>query len=419
MNIVWTKVYLSIFLSCIIWFLCLNKSKIETTLKLWSLSNVFVLSVLLLRIVPFILAFFVFDFPKPSDINYYWDHSVPVLDGKVVYRDFFCPYAPLFPYVLAFSTKLWHDWRVISALMMLAEIGILWLTVRSFKWAYTQEELLFRTILYLLMPASMVLSALSGQEDIWMWFFAVIAYRFSFSKNNSFWFGFVLGTGQLFTKVILILPTIPIFLLARNRPLFILGLSIIGVPTLAILYFYTNLEFLQPIQESNIVRSPNLGSVLNPLLFDSISLGARAWNWIGLVITSIVASTTIRHRTDYNILAVFSWIWVVTFGTMMVVQQSAYSNYIFIYLMPLMFSMVNLKSKKEILILLIFNFSCVSQPSLWWRMGQPIYKSPADIFSRIDYTTDYLLQLIIVACVLYYIYSGFQYLKKSNPITPV
>jgi hypothetical protein len=264
------------------------------------------------------------------------------------------------------------------------------------------------------MPASVVLSALSGQEDIWMWLFAIVAYRFSFSKNNSFWFGFVLGVGQLFTKVILILPTIPIFLLSRNRLQFLFGLALIGVPTLVILYLNTNLEFLQPIQEANVVRSPNIGSVLNPLLFDSINLGAKAWNWIGLIITSIVASLTARYRTNYNILGVFSWIWIITFGTMMVIQQSAYSNYIFIFLMPLVFAMINLKSKKEMLILLVFNFSCVSQPSLWWRMGQPIYKKPSDIFSRIDYTADYVMQVVIVACVVYYIYTGFKYLKKCQ-----
>ncbi len=412
-----SKLLLSVFLSIVVLLYCSQFENVIKKLKKIPDGYVFWSSVILFRVVPFVVVFFGLNYYNSSDVQVFYKVSYPILEGKMVYRDYFCPYAPLFPYFISPFLALWTDHRAISILLIVTEVGILLLTKRAFKNHIRPEELLFRTVLYLMMPASVILSTLTGQEDIWMWFFALLTFFVSNFKSGSFWGGVMMGLGQLFTKVVLIIPVLPMMLTTKKPWQFAIGMAAVGLPTLAILYTLVGMEFLQPLQEADAIRAPNIGTVINPWTFNTIHLGAKAWNWIGLAITISISTLTYRFSGQVTLIKSYAILWVVAYGTMMIAQQSAYSHYIYIFLMPLVFSMLDVNNLKEIVILLIFNITSVVQPSLWWRMAQPIYKSPADIFSRTDYMADYAMQLIIVGCVVYYIYSGFQYLKKSNRIT--
>ena len=411
MNIIVNKTIISCLCTILILVMWFFRNSLKNKLTNYSLNTVFGVGVVVFRVVPYIIVFFFLSLPVPSDIIYYWQHSIPILDGKLVYRDFFCPYAPFFPYIIALVVKLWYSPKAISLLMMVCEVGILYFTAKEFKPFYKKEELLYRLLLYLVMPASLVLSALSGQEDIWMWFCVLLAYRFSHSKNAAFKMGIILGIGHLFTKAVLVLGTISVFFFIQKRVSFVLGLVIIGIPTLVILYALTGLEFLQPIQESNILRAPNIGSVLNPIFFNHLHLGEKWLNWFGLSIIVVISGLISLYSPQKNLLKPFALIWIITYGSMMIVQQSAYSNYIFIFLMPLMFVLLDTEKLSELLILLVFNVATVIQPSIWWRYNMPQYKQPSDIFTRPAFMIDYTMQVVIVACVIYYIYSSFQYFK--------
>jgi hypothetical protein len=102
-----------------------------------------------------------------------------------------------------------------------------------------------------------------------------------------------------------------------------------------------------------------------------------------------------------------SKVWVVLYATMMIVQQSAYSNYIFLFLLPLALFVVDWKSKMQVILLLVFNVLCVVHPSLWWRLGMPCYMKPADIFSSSQLFTDYSMQVAIVLLTGYFIWLAF------------
>ena len=414
MNIIIGKAIISALCSILILMMWYFRGLLKKRIANYSMLSVFGMGVLLFRVIPYLIIFFFLSLPVPSDISYYWRDSIPVFDGKLVYRDFFCPYAPFFPYIIALAIKFWYSPKAISLLMMVCEVGILFFTVKQFKPFYKKEELLYRLLIYLVMPASLVLSALSGQEDIWMWFFAVLAYRFSHSKNAAFKMGLIMGIGHLFTKAVLVLGTISIFFFIRKRISFLLGLVIVGLPTLVVLYALTGLEFLQPIQESNTLRSPNIGSVLNPFFFNNLHLGEKWLNWLGLTIIIAISGITSLYSPQKNLLKPFALIWIITYGSMMIVQQSAYSNYIFIFLMPLVFTLLDTEKLSELLILLLFNVATVIQPSIWWRYNMPQYKKPADIFARPEFIIDYTMQVVIVGCVVYYIYSSFQFLKKTS-----
>jgi hypothetical protein len=411
-----SKLLVSLIASVLVLLFCYRRDYIKKRFQTISEIYVFWGSVVLFRVVPFVIGFWVLNYYNSSDVIVFYKVSMPILDGKLIYRDYFCPYAPLFPYFVSIALRLWPDPKAISILLIVTEVGILLLTKRAFKNHYKPEELLFRTVLYLMMPASIILSTLTGQEDIWMWFFALLVYFVSNFKNSGLWGGIMMGLGQVFTKVILIIPVLPMMLIIKKPWQFMVGMALVGIPTLAILYYLVGLEFLQPLQEANAVRSPNIGTIINPWTYNTIHLGAKWLNWVGLLVTFTVSAFVYRYTNGVALIKSFAVLWVITYGTMMIVQQSAYSHYIYIFLMPLVFSMIDFKSIKEVLILLVFNITSVVQPSLWWLMGQPIYKKPSDIFSRIDYTADYVMQVVIVACVVYYIYTGFKYLKKCQTL---
>ena len=89
---------------------------------------------------------------------------------------------------------------------------------------------------------------------------------------------------------------------------------------------------------------------------------------------------------------------------MMVVQQSAYSNYIFLFLIPLVFYVVNWNNKKQVGYLLVFNILCVVHPSYWWRLDMPKYLAPSDIWVSASSVLDYLMQVSIVILTGYFVW---------------
>jgi hypothetical protein len=99
----------------------------------------------------------------------------------------------------------------------------------------------------------------------------------------------------------------------------------------------------------------------------------------------------------------FSAVFVVIFATMMVAQQSAYSNYIFIFLLPLTFVWIDFRNRKEVSWFLVFNVLSVVHPSLWWRLKSPYYESPAAILAQPIYGLDYALQVGVVICTVYFL----------------
>ena len=359
---------------------------------------------LLLRLCPFLLVFVILDFTPSSDLDGFFGQASQAAAGKWVYRDFSCMYSPLFPYLNALALKFWFDRKAIVLLMIFMEALALYSTIYFYKTSFSKAELLFRALVYLLLPGTLVLCVLGGQEDVWMWLIAVLAYLAWQRTGRVAWFGVVLALGFLLTKAVFILFCPVLFFLVPQPQKWLLSLAGIGLVALLIVYHYTGLAFLnQPLNEANTLRAPNWASVLNPWVFDKIGVGTKFWNWLGLLVTAGSGVFVAYRVRAMPFERAFSAVWVVVYGTMMVAQQSAYSNYIFIFLLPLTFIWIDFKSPKEVAIFLLFNAFCVVQPSLWWRLRSPIYRNPAAIFTDFAHTADYLLQVGIVAGTIYFV----------------
>lgn len=403
MDIVLAKLVIGVFCSVLIVAAIGMRARIEAfSSSLHPYTWVATLWVLL-RLAPFILVFIVLKVEPTSDVNGFWYMATNAAEGKMVYRDFWSPYSPFYAYLLAIGALLWHNPKVVVLIMLLMEGLTVALSYSFFKQHLTRNSFFFKSLLYFLLPGSLVLCVLGAQEDIWMWLFFVLAVVVRKRTGSVVAYSFLLALGILTTKAIFVLFFLPLFLLEKQKWHFTWPLVLTGVLSLVALYLNVGMEFLQPIGEADTLRAPNVVSVLNPWTFDTIGMGKGFWNWLGLFATlSLGCVGAFRWKNDDFVLA-STRIFSVMYATLMIVSQSAYSNYIFIFLLPLTLILIDFHDRRFLSFLLIYNILCTVHPSLWWRSGMPKYYTPADVLGNLQSLIDYAMQLSIVGLTVYLI----------------
>jgi hypothetical protein len=407
MNIVLAKTVISIAALLVTAALLFKRESLTDWLEKKSANAVLAVAWVLLRLLPFIAVYLAANMEPTSDVNGFWDEGSKASLGQVVYRDFWSPYSPLYAYFLGLWLKLWYSPKMI-VLTMAAMDGIALLaSYHFFRPFQTRGTFLFRALIYLLLPGSLVLCIIGAQEDVWMWLFVILAYLLRERTLRVEWYAIVLAIGLLMTKAIFVLIMVPLFLLEKQKVRFVIPIAIIGIVSLGILYPLVGFEFMQPLDEAKTLRAPNIPSILNPWFYNSIGVGEKFWNWIGLVASvglACISAWRLRHA-DFRVM--LSKVWIVLYATMMIVQQSAYSNYIFLFLLPLVLYVIDWKNKTQVTILFVFNLLCVVHPSYWWRLGMPCYMTPSDTVASTDLLIDYSMQTAIVMLTGYFIWLAF------------
>ncbi|MGX5858256.1 hypothetical protein ACWKW6_31660 [Dyadobacter jiangsuensis] len=414
MNIVLAKTAISVAALLVTAALLFKRDALTDWLEKKSANAVMAVAWVFLRLLPFIAVYLVANMEPTSDVNGFWDEGSKASLGQVVYRDFWSPYSPLYAYFLGIWLKLWYSPKMI-VLTMAAMDGIaLLVSYHFFRPFQSRGTFLFRALIYLLLPGSLVLCVIGAQEDVWMWLFVILAYLLRERTLRVEWYAVILAIGLLMTKAIFVLIMVPLFLLEKQKVRFVIPIAIIGIISLAILYPLVGLEFMQPLDEAKTLRAPNIPSVLNPWFYNSIGVGEKIWNWIGLVASVGLACISAWRLRNADFRVMLSKVWVVLYATMMIVQQSAYSNYIFLFLLPLVFYVIDWKNRTQVTILFVFNLLCVVHPSYWWRLGMPCYMTPSDTTASTELLIDYSMQTAIVILTGYFIWLAF---PKRNEVT--
>ncbi|PWJ56658.1 hypothetical protein CLV98_111152 [Dyadobacter jejuensis] len=411
MNIVYGKLAISLACTLLIIVMLVRRKAITAWLDGQSSKVVLTAGWLLFRLLPFVGVYLIAGLSTTSDVNGFWDEGSKASLGQIVYRDFWSPYSPLYAYFLGAFLKLWYDPKMIVLTMALMDGVALWLSFIFYRPLVTQGNLLFKAMVYLLFPGSLVLCIIGAQEDVWMWLFVVLAYLVQKRTGKVTWYAVILAIGLLTTKAIFVLILFPLFLIEKEKIRFLVPMAAIGLLSLAILYPLVGWEFMQPLDEAKTLRAPNIPAVINPWFANQIGVGEKFWNWIGLLLSLGLGSWTALRFQNKSFQYMLSRTWVVLFATMMIVQQSAYSNYIFLFLIPLMYGVVDWTSKKQVALLLIYNILCVVHPSIWWRLDMPKYHSLNDIVATQTSLMDYSLQLCIIVLTGYFIRLAF---RESN-----
>ncbi len=388
-----------------------RKQAIQSWLKLQPAYGVLLVFWLLFRLVPFLILFILLDFSPTSDVNGFWDMASKAAEGQVVYRDFWSPYSPVFSYFLGLWTFFWYHPKVI-VLAMLVMDGLA--VVLSYRFYLNkQPDILFHLLLYFLLPGSLILCVTGAQEDVWIWLFIVAALLLR--RKSVVAYSLALAFGVLITKAVFVLFLLPLFLLEREKFRFSWPLALVGGLTLLLLLTTVGTAFLQPVGEADTLRAPNLLSVINPWTFDTIRVGAKFWNWSGLLLTTAVGGIAAWRWRHAETTDGISRVFIALFATLMITLQSAYSNYIFIFLLPFVCAVMPWNQPRMLIFLFVYNVVCVLHPSYWWRLGMPKYHSPTAIWASSQSLTDYVLQVSIVVMTLWLIwYSAFK--PQLNPI---
>lgn len=407
MSIVLAKTAISIAALLVTAALLFKREALTAWLEKKSANAVLSVAWVLLRLLPFVAVYLVANMEPTSDVNGFWDEGSKASMGQVVYRDFWSPYSPLYAYFLGIWLKLWYSPKMIVLTMAAMDGVALLVSYHFFRPFQSRGTFLFRALIYLLLPGSLVLCVIGAQEDVWMWLFVILAYLVRERTLRVEWYAIILAIGLLMTKAIFVLILVPLFLLEKQKVRFVIPIAVIGIISLAILYPLVGLEFMQPLDEAQTLRAPNIPSILNPWFYNSIGVGEKFWNLIGLVASVGLACISAWRLRNADFRVMLSKVWVVLYATMMIVQQSAYSNYIFLFLLPLVFYVIDWKSRTQVTILFVFNLLCVVHPSYWWRLGMPCYMTPSDTAASSELLIDYAMQTAIVVLTGYFIWLAF------------
>lgn len=407
MNIVLGKLGISLAAIVLLIVVISQRKRISKWLETKSVRVSLIIGWIIFRLIPFVAVYLIANITPTSDVLGFWDEGSKASMGQIVYRDFWSPYSPLYAYFVGIWLKFWYDPKMIVLTMAVMDGVALWVSWHFFRPFQSRGSFLFKALVYLILPGSLVLCIIGAQEDVWMWLFVVLAYLVREKTVRVEWFAVVLGIGLLMTKAIFVLILIPIFLLEKQKIRFVIPMAIVGIIALGILYPVVGMKFMQPLDEANVLRAPNILSIANPWFHDEIGVGQKFWNWIGLVISVGLACIAALRLKNADFRIMLSRVWVVLYATMMIIQQSAYSNYLFLFLIPLVFYVIDWQNKRQIVLLLIFNVLCVVHPSYWWRLELPCYLDPSHITASSYLFTDYVMQVSIVLLTGYFIWLAF------------
>lgn len=354
----------------------------------------------LLRLLPFAVLYGLLNYAATSDLRGFYNGAVAARQGELVYRDFISVYAPLYAYITALPTLLWDDARSLIAFMIGVEGLILWATYRLYRLSPST------VLLYLLLPASLLFCVVGGQEDIWMWGFALLTIKAVQERTKpELWMGVALGLGLVITKALFVLFVPLVFWWVRHKVRLVAGMLLVGLPVLTYLYAVSGLAFLMPVQLAQEPLSPNLWSVLHPFAGGWVrQLPPTVLNFVMLaVLLGITSVYALRWRRQYagaqaGYAAMIARGWVVVFCLIMLLLPSAYAVYAFGWMLPLL-TIPEWRQRRTLRIVLVFNAITAVQPSIWWRLGRPYY-TLTDL-QHGPYLGEYLLQVSIVGCLVY------------------
>lgn len=363
-------------------------------------ANWFVLMWLCLRLLPFLILYIFLDFKATSDLIGFYNGAIAARSGLLPYRDFVTVYAPFYAYITALPTLFWDDARSIIVLMIIIEGGILWAT------SYWYRLSLTTVLLYLLLPTTLIFSVIGGQEDIWMWGFALLTIPL-LQQQRLVIVGMVLGLSLIVTKALFILFVPLFFFWVDRKERLLLGMLCVGTPVLIWLFITGKWSFLMPLQLTQDPLAPNMRSVLHPFLGNWMDLiPIRGYNYAALVeITVISALFTLRWKKaqlTYPLMLARGW--VLVYVLIMLLIPSAYAVYAFGFMLPLVAGgLVGWQQGRSLIVVLVFNLFAAIQPTVWWGLGQHTYQL-TDL-THLPFLFDYLLQLGIVGSLIYFIVS--------------
>jgi len=396
MSVVLGKVAISLFLSLLTTVLLFRKDKLSHLVN--RNSHVAILSSwVALRIVPFILVYGLLGYSVKSDVVFFYDTARQALEGLIVYRDFWQPYSPLFPYFNALVLIIYDAPESIIFLMMIYELMAIYVTKALVGTKYS----VFYIILYLTLPAPFILLIFGGQEDIFLWLFIASAVWIFKKHKNGLYVGIVLGIGIICTKILLIIPIALLLIFSKLRLRILSGLLIVGIPSMLIMLYLVGEKILAPLELGDLPFAPNLVSILSPFI-GGIAPKSTLLNWGGLVIIIAGACYYLKNVKPYSESRLLIFAFILTNMITIVVHKNSLPNYLYTVMLPIIYFFGESFKTRQWVLMILLNIIGAVQPSLWYYLGGKYY----DSFGSLSYLNivEYSLQIVYLGLCIYFIH---------------
>ncbi|CCG98239.1 hypothetical protein FAES_0225 [Fibrella aestuarina BUZ 2] len=370
----------------------------------------------LCRIVPFVGIYLVLGLEPRSDVPLFYEAATQALWGDVVYRDFWSPYSPLFSYFTGLPLLVWHDVRMITLQMLVLEGIAWWLTYQLARQTMPARNPTFLAILYLMLPAPLVFAVLGGQEDILMWLFALGSVLVWHRWRNAFWLGVWWAVALLTTKALTLFVVLAVLAWVARPWRYVLGLATVGIPALALTVWLTGEKMLTPLAMGEMRFAPNLWTVAAPLIGDFMAYAGQV-SAIGLVAMLLISGFAgwKARQASASYERALPMVWVVVYGSLMLVHKSSFGNYAYIILLPLVLLVIDWQQRRDVVMLLILSAASAIHPTLWWSLNEPIYTRVELIRTPLN-VTEYCLGLVMLISVAYFVRKAFQQLVTKRQI---
>ena len=394
------KVFIAIGLAVAVGLLFANRQRVGPLLQRHERLTTY-LTFVALRLVPFVCVYVVLNQEPRNDVEFFYRKAEAAVQGKLVYREFLSYHAPLFGYLISLPLLLWHNARVLVLLMAVMEFVIAKATLRRYRTGTDAPVIWF--VIYYLLPVPFVAMVLFAEEDIWMWGLCLLSLTLPEGRRFSLWLGVLWGVGMLTIKFMLIVFLIPLFFIVPNRFQYVTGLLLVGLPSVVVLYALVGMDFLMPIQHSSLPMTPNLVSILRPMLgayFEQVPLAYL--NWFGLVATIGGASFVGHQFRAVGYRRLMPLLYVFTFALFMICLPSSPGFYLFTHTLPLVFVVLPTEwGKRAWFAFVVLNVLAVVQPILSVIYNkQDLYNSWSAINGAIEWT-DYGIQCVEVGIFVY------------------
>jgi hypothetical protein len=418
LTVFYIKLLINLVLSCGV-FWVISRSDLFTKWQNKNETLVFTTSFILLRILPWIGIFLVFNEVPRGDVPFFFYKAEAAKLGGFVYRDFWSYHAPLFAYIISLPVWIWHNSRAIVLFMVVIEAGILWLTYKTYK--HRSEKALQLSVLYFLLPASFMYILVDGQEEVWFWGAALLIWRYTIRKREDY----EVGIGLLFALTLLTIKVTFIFLLPAvlvmvRKPIkMLLVMAAVGLPAVGFLYWQIGDLFLMPIQHTEQLMTPNLFSITRPFVETIVHINEKKStmiNWFGLLFTVFVPVYMAFKAKGRHISDILPGIFIACFACMMIFQASAMGAYLIAYLMAVLFEIIDIRKSFHVFVLLALNWLTVVQPFIWVYIGQPAYKS-FSVFGNGAFFFEYLLEILNVLCFFWILRETYRHVVYPKTTT--
>ena len=369
-------------------------SKIES---LWGQKKTMIVFWFFYRIIPFVIVYIILDFEPRSDVPFFWYKASRAVKGGLVYVDFWSFHAPLYSYIIALPLLFWYSPKAIVLFMVFMEGYIILKTYRFYQ--NFDTSIFKKTLLYLAIPAPLVMVILGGQEDVWFWGIALLMLYYIKKYNDEGWkLGMIFSIGLVAIKATFVFWLFPLMLFIKNRISFLLGMAIVGIPAVSILYLLTGWKFLELLEHIKVPLSPNLFTVFRPFITFLLghSPSIPLFNWLGLIPTLLTALFVGYKFRENNIQKAIPYLYMGTYISMTIFQLSAPGYYSFCYLIPVVFFIIDWNSKKDVAIFMLLNVILIIQPFIFTYLNSPNYDLLSDIIASPLHIVEYSLQVVNV-----------------------